>query len=41
MLSTSTLNKVLKPEVELQLESEDGSKVKFLVKGDKFEELRR
>ena len=41
MLSTSFLNKVLKPEVVVELECEGGRRIKFFLKVDQFEDLRR
>jgi hypothetical protein len=41
VLSTSHLNKVLKPEILLTFECEGGGKVKMFLKPEKFEELRR
>ena len=41
VLSTNYLNKVLRPEIVIELERGDGAKVKMVVTVEKFDELRR
>ena len=41
VLSTTQLNKVLKPEVFLEMTTAQGKKVRMFMQVEKFEELRR
>lgn len=41
VLSTNTLNKVLRPEVLLELQTAQGRKISVVMQVEKFEELRR
>ena len=41
VLSTSYVNKVLRPEVQLELFTKENKKIRMTVSVDKFEELRR
>ena len=41
VLSTSYVNKVLRPEVQLELFTKENKKIRMTVGVDKFEELRR
>jgi hypothetical protein len=41
VLSTNNLNKVLRPEVYLEIDTAQGEKVGIVMQVEKFEELRR
>ena len=41
VLSTNTLNKVLRPEIFMEINTAEGEKVRVFVQVEKFEELRR
>jgi hypothetical protein len=41
VLSTNYLNKVLRPEIVIEIQTSQSKKVKMIVSVEKFEELRR